>query len=210
MSPMPPPASDFDLLISNYPPSKEDSVIQAVQDEVHRRIQSRPRFTQYSAVSGGLRVKVPTEMEFDTLLSINGALILNYPIWIVKFPDFLNAFVPFLSRVFQKNSVDGIVDLSNLAQKVRDAGASAGCVNLNNRDFVEFLLFQLGTQARDSRFWVRAIVLGGNGIEAIDMWTRFFHFLPNLRVIDVRGNTLQRRPQFADWPKLVVECDVSQ
>jgi hypothetical protein len=199
---MQPPGDGFDLLISNYPPSKEDAVVQAVEDEVQRRFERRPRLTDCAAFSGGLRVRVPTEMEFDALLSLTGELLLNHPIWIVKCPDFLAPLVPALSRVFRRNSADGVVDLTNLAEKLR-----APTVNLNNRDFVEFLLFQLGVQARDSRFWVTAIVLGGNRIEGIDMWAPFFHFLPNLRVVDVRGNALRRRPHFAEWPKLVVKCD---
>jgi hypothetical protein len=197
------PGDGFDLLISNYPPSKEDFVIQAVEAEVERRFQRRPRFMERSAVSGGLHVKVPTEAEFDAVLSLTGSLILNHPIWIVKSPNFLGPLVPILSRIFRRYSADGIVDLSNLARKVGACG-----VNFNNRDFVEFVLFQLGTHARDSRVWVRVLILGGNEIEAIDPWAPFFHFLPNLRIVDVHGNDLRRRPQFADWPKLIVKCDV--
>jgi hypothetical protein len=49
-------------------------------------------------------------------------------------------------------------------------------VRLNNRDFVEFLLFRLATEARDDHSSVRAFMLCDNEIQSIDPWSPVLHF----------------------------------
>jgi hypothetical protein len=77
-------------------------------------------------------------------------------------------------------------------------------VRLNSRDFVEFLLFHLGTEARDERFWVHTLILCDNDIQAIDPWSPFMHFLPHLRVINVANKRITEPPDLPEWPLLSI------
>jgi hypothetical protein len=175
-----------------------------VQDEVERRVGGRPNFISREPKEDGVLVILQNQIQRDKTLEINGFLVLNHPIWIVKSPEPFEGFRPVLSRVFQTNASDGIVDLGSLAQKVTDAGGDGNAVKLNNRDFVEFLLFRLGTEARDERFWVQTLVLCDNEIEAIDPWSPFLHFLPHLRVINVTENNITQKPDLSEWQQLKV------
>jgi hypothetical protein len=71
--------------------------------------------------------------------------------------------------------------------------------NFNDIDFAEFLFFPWGAEARDDRFWVRALALAGNGIHhKIRTWSPFFHFLLNVRLIDIRKNDVAGPTSFPE------------
>jgi hypothetical protein len=197
-----------DLFISNYPPRcSAESVLRAIQSQVERRIGVPPTFLERQSVADGLRATVPNPVQADAILNINGSLILNHPIWIVKLPIELGEWTEAFSIVFETNTRDGIADLGSFAEKFALVGGDPGIVNFNRRDFVEFFLFRLGTEAREKRFWVRTLVVTNNRIESIDPWSTFLAFLPNLREINVRGNPLRARPQLFEWPEIMVVAD---
>jgi hypothetical protein len=156
----------FELFISNYPPrASKESVLYAIQYEVQQDWNARPTFLESGAVADGMRVRLPNQKQYDAVRAVKDRLVLNYPIWIIRFPDEGLGLLSYaLSEIFQMNSLDGIVDLSNLAGKLKEAGGDPLHADFNNIHFVEFLLLRLGTEARDDRFWVSALILGGNGI----------------------------------------------
>jgi hypothetical protein len=197
----------FALFLSNYPRrASKESVLCAIQHEVQQECNARPTFLDHVAVADGLRVTLPNQAQCDAVWAVNGRLVLNYPLWIIRFPSKrLGVLTHPLSEIFQENSADGVVDLSNLAAKFADTGADPWQANFKDIDFVEFLLFRLGSEARDDRFLVQALVLGGNNInKALGAWSPFFHFLPNLRLIDLRGNKVRGPVSFPEWPRLEV------
>jgi hypothetical protein len=199
----------FTLLISNYSRRHPvESVLCAVQDAVQRRIGGRPNFLSHDVTSDdSVTVTLPNQMQVDNTLELNGALLLNYPIWIVKSPIPFANVAPVLSLVFYANASNGIVDLAQLPTKVAAAGGAKEMVRLNNRDFVEFLLFHLGREARDTPFWVHTLVLSDNNIQVIDPWSPFLHFLPNLRIIHAENNALTQRPELPEWPHLEIHWE---
>jgi hypothetical protein len=193
-----------DLFVSNYPLRRSvESVMRAIQSEVERRCGAPPVFLERQQIADGTRVTVPNATQADAVLALNGALILNHPIWIVRSVLSLGAHTEALSVVFAANSDSGIVDLERFAEKFAAAGSDPSVVDLNDRDFVEFFLFRLGTESRDSRFWVKTLVLTGNGIRRIDRWAPFLCFLPNLREIKARDNPMEVEPGLpvidVDW-----------
>jgi hypothetical protein len=143
------------------------------------------------------------------VLSLNGLLILNYPIWIIKLPTTFGEWTEIFSIIFDANARSGIADLGSFAEKFAAAGGDPSVVNFNSRDFVEFFLFRLGTEARDKRFWVKTLILTRNSIQSIDPWTAFLAFLPNLQEINVRENPIEAVPQLLELPEIVVTCDLT-
>jgi hypothetical protein len=192
----------FEVLISNYPPKRPtEAVLCAIETVVELKVHRRPNFKSYQNKEGGILVRLPNKVQRDAVVDITGTLILNYPIWIIRQSTNWSHLGNALTPVFRANSSDGIVDLGYLAGKIEHN------VDFSKRDFVEFLLFRLGTEARDDRFWVTTLIVAGNEIQSIDPWASFLHFLPHLEVIDVRQNPIKSTPILPDWPELEVKWD---
>jgi hypothetical protein len=195
-----------EILITNFHPSKSDAfVLGDVSRVVEERWHGAPTFEDSTRLEGvGLRVFVP-DHQVEPLRSLTGSLILNNPIWIVKCPLVYGIHTDSLSAVFASQCMQGFADLSNLKQKLNAAGKPA--IDFNDLDFVEFLLWRLGTESRDKMFYVSTLILTDNEIRSIDKWSPFFHFLPNLKKIHLNGNRLQNVPSFTEWPHLEVVYD---
>ena len=145
----------------------------------------------------------------EAMLLLNGRLVYNYPIWMVRHNEKMCQYGQALVMVYKTNTSDGQLDLSNFYHKFHEffGKYDARYVNLNNRDFVEFVLFGLGIKSRERMLWVHTLILSDNDIESIDMWGPFFHFVPNLRNIIIKNTKLKQHPIITEWPLLKIESD---
>ena len=202
--------SRYVVFVSNF---TNGATVSDIFEALKREIESRLwplSATVGQEVAGGFTIVLPNMMQMQAVLAMNGCLIKNYPIWIVRFGFFLLRFTDLLRRVILANYSDGLVDLSRLQEKWNEEdGESSGqnYVNMNNRDFVEFVLFTIGMLARDERIWVHSLVLSENGIEDVNPWAGFFHFLPNLRYLNVMDNPLTQPTKLVFFPWIYVDED---
>lgn len=200
------------VFVSNF---TNGATVSDIFEALKREIESRLwplSATVGQEVAGGFTIILPNMMQMQAVLAMNGCLIKNYPIWVVRFGFLLEVFTDLLRRVILANYSDGLVDLSRLQEKWNEEdrdGLSQGrdYVNMNNRDFVEFVLFTIGMLARDERIWVHSLVLSENGIEDVNPWARFFHFLPNLRYLNVMDNPLTQPTKLVFFPWIYVDED---
>ena len=147
----------------------------------------------------------------DALLWLNGKLIHNYPIWIIKWNERMQIYTGPLSMLFSQNTEDGQIDLSYFNEKLAAIGVDVTNVNLNNRDFVEYMFYGMGCCTRERMLWVHTMILSNNNIESIDMWYPFFHFMPNLKHIIIKSTNLRQHPYMdPDWPLLQIESDFGE
>lgn len=199
---------NYTLLISNYYPEDRppDAVLEMLKKLAFESFGGSPDFSSPLKCEGGFMVSVLNHIQYDALLQLNGALVYNYPIWIIKFPsnDTLAMHFPVFTNIFMKSS-EGQVDLSNFANKVNEEHGRPEIVNFNNREFVEFLLYRLGVDSRDKKFWVSSLILCNNGIQNINPWASFFHFLPNLKHININNNPLFEAPNLPEYMQIQVE-----
>jgi hypothetical protein len=161
-------------------------------------------------IDGAVKVSLPNKEQYDAVHSCSGLFVLNNRIWIVRFPGALGELCPFLSTVFRASTWHGQVDLCGLADQVARLGRKPAAVNFADLDFVEFLFFRLGTEARDEPFLVETVLLNSNGIEDVTHWAPFMHFLPHLHALVLNENPLKYAPTTlaTDW--LQVEVGVAK
>ena len=210
----------FPLYISNYLETREaDTILNALSQIVYRHFNAWPTFSNISKFNpplDGFRVDVKNYVQYEAVLAMNGALIFNYPIWIIKLPNGpLSDLSEYLLSIIHGSASDGSVDLTNLAARLDriippDKKALLSIVDFNARDFVEFFLFMLGKEAKDRKFLVSSLFLGNNGIEFISNWTLFFYFLPNLRYLNVRNNPLREIPRLLQpFQHILIDFDTA-
>jgi hypothetical protein len=194
------------ILITNFHLSKSDVfVLGDISRVIQEKYGGSPTFGDLTRMDGvGIHTHIPAD-QFEPLRALTGTLILNNPIWIVKCPLVYGVYSDDLSALFASQCLQGFADLSHLTQKLNTAQKPA--IDLNDLDFVEFLLWRLGTESRDKMFYVATLILTDNEIKSIDKWSHFFHFLPNLKKIHLNGNKLSNAPSFPEWPHLEVVWD---
>lgn len=205
---------NYTLFISNYPYGRSpEAILNILNTQIFNCFGASPMFDNPSPIGDGFTVSVLNHIQYDAMLQLNGALVYNYPIWIVKFhfdDPFANQFTIF-SKIFIDSLSEGQVDLTNFASKFQIADAlnegDASIVNFNNREFVEFLFFRLGVESRDNRFWVSSLILCYNGIKSISYWVPLLHFLPNLKYINLKYNNLESEPNLPDYLQISVDYD---
>jgi hypothetical protein len=198
----------FDLLISNFAATRSPD---AIVDELEK-LAGRGSLgnKQYERCFDGIRIHPANLQVANALLERNGLLIFNWPLWIIRVPWGLFAQQgPYevLRQIFLQNCCNGKMDLGNLQTKIGRMGVQTKWIDFGNRDFVEFLLYRLGSESRDQKFIVRDLILTGNGIQQVDAWSSFLRFLPDLRTIVLHDNHISRPPNLGEWnrPLLVVE-----
>jgi hypothetical protein len=195
----------FELFFSNYPLRLSmEAIMGAFCQVVIDKYGHPPVFRDQASFLDGFRVSVPDAAQMNGIREMNGVLVFNQPIWIIKFPSQLGALYDPLARIFQQNVSNGIVDLTNLTLQFQTLGYDPKWINFKQRDFVEFLFFRLGTTSRDERFFVETLVLNQNPIESIDLWSPFFAFLPNLHYLIVNETFIRREPKLSNCPYLIV------
>lgn len=199
--------NQFQILISNFPLNRSpDVIVNALCLLVQRACGGRPKILQQAVLQDRIIISVLNQIQMDFTLQMNGSFICNNPIWLIKAPLEFEFMTNCLTSIFHANCEDGQVDLSDLRTKVGMYGGIPNIVNFNNRDFVEFLLFRLGTDSRDQRFYVGSLILSYNAIPSVDMWSPFFHFLPNLRTLILNFNCLSAPPYLPQWPYIEIVC----
>lgn len=185
----------IEILISNYPIMKStDAIMSAISLEVLSRFGGLPVFKSKKPVPDGIRAVLANNQQFQALLSCNGMYIFNQKIWIIKFPLAVGAYTTWFARIFVRYTSNGIVDLSNLRDKLKELEVPDKLLkdaNFNNRDFVEFLFYRLGTESRDSRFFVETVLLNGNNINMAQKLAPFLVFLPTLRRLVLNDNPIK-------------------
>ena len=202
--------SDRDLFISNFPLKRSmDAVLSALSALLLRKVGAEPTFVEKEVLLDGIRVRVPNHVQYKAVLECNGAYIFNQPIWIVKLPLQVGKYTTHLATIFSRFTSNGQVDLSNLKDKLMSCGIEAkelNDANFDNRDFVEFLFFRLGSESRDKRFHVDTLLLNGNNIQNPNLFSTFLTFLPTLHRLVLNDNPI-RNEQALDWPYVEVVCE---
>ena len=201
-----------DLLIANGPRDKSnDAILTALSTAVLSRVGGRLEFVAVESVAEGIHVTLPNNVQFRALLERNGSYVFNQKIWIIKWPEAVGAYTLWFWRVFSRNTSNGVVDLSNLKQKLAAMEMpddQVKGVNFGNRDFVEFLFYRLGTESRDRRFFVEVVLLNQNGITNVQGIGKFLVFLPTVQRIVVSDNPLKSQDLFIpEHPYVEVICD---
>lgn len=143
--------------------------------------------------SPGFLIKMPQNL-IDQIMNFNGTFIFNQPIWIVKSPGNYFSYFNIFNQIFIETINEGTVDLSDMNQKLLEKGISSEeliTFDFNNDDFIEFLLFFLGSFSRDSYFLVNSLILQNNNIKIItESMKRIIMFLPALRYLDLSQNPI--------------------
>jgi hypothetical protein len=196
------------ILVTNFHRSKSDALVLGDLSRLFQEKSGRsPTFADVSRLEPfGIKVSVP-DKDAEALRALTGTLILHFPIWIIKLPSEFGIYSDDLATLFTSQCLQGFADLSQLKQKLNRAGRLE--IDFNNLDFVEFLLWKLGMESRERMFWVATLVLTDNEIRKVDKWGPFFHFLPNLRRINLKGNKLDNMPTWPEWPNLYVVWEKS-
>lgn len=189
---------NYSLIVTNYSIGRSsDAILNVLKTLTFTHFGAYPSF--FNKKEGDDKtyfiVSVLNHIQFDALLQLNGIFVYNYPIWIIAYPsnDYLAQHYQVFSSIFLSSLSDGQLDLSDFASKVALNGGDSSIVNFNNREFVEYLFFRLGVDSRDKKFWVSSIILCNNNIKAISPWASFFHFLPNLKYINLNNNDLSEQ-----------------
>lgn len=202
-----------ELFIANYPTTKPiDAILTALSMIVLSRVGGLPTIVEKEPIAEGLRVAVPNNLQFRAMLECNGAYVLNQKIWIIKFPEAVGSYMDYFKRVFARNTSNGVVNLSNIQAKLRELEVPDSLVKgatFTNRDFVEFLFYRLGTDSRDQRFFVEAVLLNNNGITNVQSLSPFLVFLPTLRRLVVSDNPIKNKEQLfiPEHPYVEVVCE---
>lgn len=200
----------YELFISNYPKDKNvDAILNLLYMDIEQKYGAKPKILMKMETLDGVMLQVQNQVQFKAFLSCNGDLISNQHIWIVTFPRFIGKYTEAFNIIFHNCLCNGQMDLSNLADTFSRLGLNPQVVNFNNRQFVEFLFFRLGTEARDNRYYIGSLLLNNNNIITIKPYSPFFIFLPELRHICLNGNCLKSQPILPRWPCIEVECDPS-
>lgn len=201
----------FWVLIGNYPPlfsDDPDGVIRAIANQVRRITGNELSYERGSVFSSmEFALSFPTEQQMEAVLGLNGSFIYNNPIWIIKYPQYYENIGFDLSKIFATSTCNGQVDLNNLKQRFEQLGKNPSDIDFNNRDFVEFLLYRLGTESRDKRFYVDTLILTNNFIEDINRWSPFLVFLPTLHSLILNQNPLKQQPDLPAYPYISIDCD---
>jgi hypothetical protein len=193
------------LFFSNYPLHiSHEAVLGAFSAQILDRYGQEPRLTNPSIILDGFTATASNEDQLNAMRELNGILIFNQPLWIVRLPTKLGVLCDPLSRLFHQHVSNGVVDLANLGAKFEAVGSRSDWVNFKSRDFVEFLLFRLGTNSRDDRFFVESLVLNQNPIESVNEWSPFFAFLPNLHYLYLEQTLVKQQPQLVNCPYVLV------
>jgi hypothetical protein len=198
------------LLISNY--SQEysyTSVLSVLTSLITQRTGLYPQWILVEMITGigiGIKITFKDQDQYDAVHSCNGCFVLKSRIWIVQFPSVLGSLCPTLTSLFRTHTWHGQVDLSGLANQFEQLGENPRQINFNDLIFVEFLLFHLGTEARDERFLVRTLLLNNNNIEDVNKWAPFMHFLPDLHLIVLTENPLKFAPTALATKRIRVEA----
>lgn len=207
------------VAITNYPPRASPDAVWSRLKKVFAEVWgSEPGVIgTVEAIGDGTHktemftVNLINRAHMDALLWLNGKLIYNYPIWILRWNRSMEVYTGPLSLLFSQNTEDGQIDLSNFREKMEAIGADMTNVSLNNRDFVEYLFYGMGCCARGRMLWVNTMILSDNDITSIDMWYSFFHFMPNLKHIIIKNTNLRQHPYMdPDWPFLRIESDFGE
>ena len=201
-----------ELLIANGPIDKSrDAILTALSTTVLSRVGGRLEFVAAESVAEGVHVTLPNNVQFRALLDCNGSYVFNQKIWIIKWPEDVGVYTLWLWRVFARHTSNGVVDLSNLKEKLAAMEMpddQLKGVNFGNRDFVEFLFYRLGTESRDRRFFVEVVLLNQNGITNLQGIGKFLVFLPTVQRIVVTDNPLKSQELFIpEHPYVEVICD---
>lgn len=199
----------YDMLITNYPKDNYLMILDLLNESVRSNFGAYPTILNKKIDENEIIITVLNHIQYDALLQLSGSFVCNYPIWITKYHqnDKLDSQKQVFGLIFQRFSNNGIVELSGFADKFSKYGGDPSIVNFNNRDFVEFLLFRLGTESRDKRFWVSTLYLENNGIKTISPWVPFLHFLPNLKQIKITNNPIEYidNPILPEYLQIFVE-----
>lgn len=202
----------FDIMITNYHRSQSpESILQQLSTKVLEVFKLSPNFSTdivpLPTDPPSFKVSVNSYAQFHAILLMNGILIFNYPIWIVKFhspQDYLGAQVQAFRLAFLTSQNNGLVDLNDFESRFRASGGITEAqdaqgqlvkiIDFNNRDFVEYFFYSLGLFSIIDHFWVSKIILTHNNIENINGWGPFFHFLPNLKYVNLNSNKIYQTP----------------
>ncbi|OHT04870.1 hypothetical protein TRFO_27543 [Tritrichomonas foetus] len=202
---------EFSMLVGNYPPSiSPDAILNALINLIREKYRKNPNVTKTNEFpSFDFQISVPSLEEQNAFLSLNGCFVFNNPIWIIKFPYVYDSISLQLSGIFRNATCNGIVDLSNLRQYFESHGFNSNLVDFGQRDFVEFLLFRLGSESRDRRFLINTLIVNGNNIQNINGWAPFFVFMPALHNVIAYNNPINVLPNIQN-SNLTIECDMNR
>ncbi|KAK8893993.1 hypothetical protein M9Y10_022423 [Tritrichomonas musculus] len=201
--------NQFCLLVGNYPPLiSADAIVNEIKDQI-KRFTGNDTIIQNCEVLKSIEflLYLSNRNQAEAILKLNGSYIYNNPIWIVKFPTNHQKYIFDLSEIFSMTTCNGHVELSNLKQKFERLGKDSSDINFNNRDFVEFLFYRLGSESRDRRFFIDTLNLSDNLIEDVNSWSPFLVFLPTVRTIILNNNHLKERPNFPAFPFISFKFD---
>lgn len=200
----------FSVLVGNYSPlTSANGIIQSIVDQIRRSTGNELDF-KYGLIfpqSLEFTISLPNAAQMKAVLDLNGSLIHNNRIWIIKFPAFYEKYGLDFSEIFNKSICNGQIDLSNLRKKFDDLGKNATIIDFNKQDFVEFLFYRLGTESRDKRFFIHTLILNNNFIQDINEWNSYFAFLPTLHTIILNQNPIKRQPYLPSYPYITIQCD---
>lgn len=201
----------FSVLIGNYPPLiSADGVIQAIINIIRRSTGNELKCKHgiISLDTLEFSISFPNAEQMKAVLDLNGTFIYNNPIWIIKFPTFYGQYGPVLSTIINRSICNGQIDLSNLKNRFAKLGNDPSVVDFNKLDFVEFFLYQLGTESRDKRFFIDSLILNNNNIQDINKWSPYLTFLPTLQTLVLNQNPLKRAPDLPAFPYIIIKSDI--
>lgn len=204
---------NFSILIGNYPLFVDpDAIIEQIKNIISKtsgfNLTIKKGILSTTFLSQQFSILVPNQAQFDSILALNGYFVFNSKIWIIRFPFEFLQLGQILPVIINRSISDGIYDLGNLRDQFSSNGIDPNIVNFDNYYFVEYLFYCIGSEARDQRFLIVQMIATNNNIHDINSWPRFLHFIPSLRILDVRNNPLVNEPKIPESYGVQVMTDI--
>lgn len=199
----------FTVFVTNYPTDiNPNSVINFIQSNVQNSLHKKLEIYMKTLWADGISFSLPNQIQAAAVLNLMGTRFHNQHLWVIRFPGDLKNDSPIFSRVFQKNYHDGIMDLSNLFDKLTAEAPNGFTFNINIQEHVEYLFYRLGQEAKENNVIIKSLRLRYNYITMLDQLDRLLWFLPGLLELDLTGNTLMYGPMSRTFPNVQIKCSV--